>query len=253
VSDKELVHTAIVSLGLNDISEFDPNEKIIEYKIAKHNLLVNFTVKDFVDELASDSPAPGGGSVAALCGSLAAGLTAMVGNLTTGKYKFKNSEERIAYKENEARMFNMAWESQQMKKQLIEAIDKDTEAFNNYMAAMKLPKKTEEDKIRRSEAIQKAIKDATLIPLHTMKLCWEVIVLAETAAKYGNQNALSDAGVSAITALTGLKSAYFNVLINLPGVKDKKFQNKTREEAEKILKQSVELTDKIEKNVLEKL
>jgi len=115
------------------------------------------------------------------------------------------------------------------------------------MAAMKLPKKTEEDKIRRSEAIQKAIKDATLVPLHTMKLCWEVIVLAETAAKYGNQNALSDAGVSAITALTGLKSAYFNVLINLPGVKDNKFQNKTREEAKKILKQSVELTDKIEK------
>ncbi|HHE40927.1 MAG TPA: glutamate formimidoyltransferase, partial [Candidatus Cloacimonetes bacterium] len=115
VSDKELVHTAIVSLGLNDISKFDPQEKIIEYKIAKQDLLVNLTVKDFVDELASDSPAPGGGSVAALCGSLAAGLTSMVGNLTTGKYKFKNSEERIAYKENEARMLTMAWEAQQMK------------------------------------------------------------------------------------------------------------------------------------------
>ncbi len=253
VSDKELVHTAIVSLGLNDISKFDPDEKIIEYKIAKHNLLANLTVKDFIDELASDSPAPGGGSVAALCGSLAAGLTAMVGNLTTGKYKFKNSEERSAYQENEARMLTMAWEAQQMKKQLLEAIDKDTEAFNGYMAAMKLPKKKEEDKKKRSIAIQKAIKNATLVPLHTMKLCWEVIVLTETAAKYGNQNAVSDAGVSAITALTGVKGAYLNVRINLPGVKDEEFKKNILEQAENILKQSIELAEKVEKNVLEKL
>jgi len=253
VSDKELVHTAIVSLGLNDISKFDPDEKIIEYKIAKHDILVNLTIKDFVDELASDSPAPGGGSVAALCGSLAAGLTAMVGNLTTGKYKFKNSEERIAYKENEARMLTMAWEAQQMKKKLIEAIDKDTEAFNNYMAAMKLPKKTEEDKKRRSESIQKAIKNATQVPLHTMKLCWEVIVLTETAAKYGNQNAVSDAGVSAMTALTGVKGAYLNVRINLPGVKDEEFKKNILKEADNILKQSVELAEKVENSVLEKL
>jgi len=253
VSDKELVHTAIVSLGLNDISKFDPDEKIIEYKIAKHNLLVNLTVKDFVDELASDSPAPGGGSVAALCGSLAAGLASMVGNLTTGKYNFKTSEERIEYKENEARMLTMAWEAQQMKKQLIEAIDKDTEAFNNYMAALKLPKKTDNEKKVRSEAVQKAIKNATLVPLHTMKLCWEVIVLAETAAKYGNQNAVSDAGVSAITALTGVKGAYLNVRINLPGVKDEEFKKNILEQAENILKQSIELAEKAEKNVLEKL
>jgi len=253
VSDKELVHTAIVSLGLNDISKFDPDEKIIEYKIAKHNLLVNLTVKDFVDELASDSPAPGGGSVAALCGSLAAGLASMVGNLTTGKYNFKTSEERIEYKENEARMLTMAWEAQQMKKQLIEEIDKDTEAFNNYMAALKLPKKTDNEKKVRSEAVQKAIKNATLVPLHTMKLCWEVIVLAETAAKYGNQNAVSDAGVSAITALTGVKGAYLNVRINLPGVKDEEFKKNILEQAENILKQSIELAEKAEKNVLEKL
>ncbi|MDP8227579.1 MAG: glutamate formimidoyltransferase [Candidatus Celaenobacter polaris] len=253
VSDKELVHTAIVSLGLNDISKFDPDEKIIEYKIAKHNLLVNLTVKDFIDELASDSPAPGGGSVAALCGSLAAGLASMVGNLTTGKYNFKTSEERIEYKENEARMLTMAWEAQQMKKQLIEAIDKDTEAFNGYMAAMKLTKKTEEDKKKRSIAIQKAIKNATLVPLHTMKLCWEVIVLTETAAKYGNQNAVSDAGVSAIIALTGVKGAYLNVRINLPGVKDEEFKKNILEQAENILKQSIELAGKVEKNVLEKL
>ncbi|MBN2017605.1 MAG: glutamate formimidoyltransferase [Candidatus Cloacimonetes bacterium] len=253
VSDKELVHIAIVSLGLNDISKFDPNEKIIEYKIAKQDLLVNLKVNEFVDELASDSPAPGGGSVAALCGSLAAGLTSMVGNLTQGKYKFKNSEERIAYKENEARMLTMAWEAQQLKKHLLIAIDTDTEAFNTYMAAMKLPKKTDEEKKIRSTEIQKAIKNATQVPLHTMKLCWEVIVLAETAAKYGNQNALSDAGVAAITALTATKSAYFNVLINLPGVKDEDFKKKIREEADNTLNQAIELSGKIEKSVLEKL
>ena len=150
-------------------------------------------------------------------------------------------------------MLTMAWEAQQMKKQLIEAIDKDTEAFNNYMAAMKLPKKTEEDKKKRSEAIQKAIKNATQVPLHTMKLCWEVIVLTETAAKYGNQNAVSDAGVSAMTALSGVKGAYLNVRINLPGVKDEEFKKNILEEAENILKQSVELAEKVENSVLEKL
>ncbi|HHI87348.1 MAG TPA: glutamate formimidoyltransferase [Candidatus Cloacimonetes bacterium] len=253
VCDKELVHIAIRSLGLNDVSPFNPHEKIIEYRIAKEGLLVDLTVSDFVDELASDSPAPGGGSVAALCGSLAAGLTSMVGNLTQGKYKFKNTEERLAYRENEARMLTMAWEAQQLKKQLLAAIDQDTEAFNVYMAAMKMPKKTDEQKKSRNEAMQNAIVNATKIPLHTMKLCWEVIVLSETAAKYGNQNALSDAGVSAMTALTGVKGAYFNVLINLPGVKDEEFKNKILKDAERILEQSVELAEKVEKSVLDKL
>ncbi len=253
VSDKELVHIAIRSLGLNDVSLFDPHEKIIEYKIAKEGLLIDMTVSGFVDELASDSPAPGGGSVAALCGSLAAGLTSMVGNLTQGKYKFKNTEERLAYRENEARMLTMAWEAQQMKKKLLSAIDQDTEAFNVYMTAMKMPKKTDEQKKARSEAMQKAVINATAIPLQTMKFCWEVIVLSQTAAKYGNQNAVSDAGVSAMTALTGVKSAYLNVRINLPGIKDDTIKKEIREEADTILAQSKELAEKIENEVIAKL
>jgi glutamate formiminotransferase/formiminotetrahydrofolate cyclodeaminase len=253
ISEKELVHIATISLGLSDIVPFNPNEKIIEYRISKKNLLVNKTVSDFADELASDSPAPGGGSVAALCGSLAAGLTSMVGNLTVGKRKFKTSEERIAYKENEKLMMEMAYKAQILKEKLLDAIDEDTEAFNKYMSAMRLPKKTYEEKEIRKKAIREAIINATKIPLNTMKLCYEVIKLSQTAAEKGNPNAASDAGVSAITALTGAKGAFFNVKINLPGIKDELTKKEILAEAEKILDSSKILSEKVEKLVLEKL
>ncbi len=253
VSEKELVHIATISLGLSDIVPFDPNEKIIEYRIAKKGLLVDKTITDFADELASDSPAPGGGSVAALCGSLSAGLTSMVGNLTVGKRKFKTSEERIAYKENEKLMMEMAYKAQILKKKLLSAIDEDTEAFNKYMSAMKLPKKTDEEKGIRKTAIQEAIKNATEVPLNTMKLCYDVIKLCKTAAEKGNPNAASDVGVSAITALTGVKGAFLNVKINLPSIKDKEVKNKFLAEAEKILDGSKILSEKVEKLVLKKL
>jgi len=253
VSEKELVHIATISLGLSDIVKFNPDEKIIEYRIAKKGLLVDKTITDFVDELASDSPAPGGGSVAALCGSLAAGLTSMVGNLTVGKRKFKTSEERIAYKENEKLMMEMAYQAQRLKKKLLNAIDEDTEAFNKYMSAMRLPKKTDEEKEIRKSAIQNAIKNATKVPLETMKLCYEVIKLSMTAAEKGNPNATSDAGVSAITALTGAKGAFLNVKINLPGIADEQVEKEILAEAEKILNDSKKLADKVEKLVLKKL
>ncbi|MEA3474874.1 MAG: glutamate formimidoyltransferase [Candidatus Cloacimonadota bacterium] len=253
VSEKELVHIATISLGLSDIVPFNPDEKIIEYRIAKKGLLVDKTITDFVDELASDSPAPGGGSVAAFCGSLAAGLTSMVGNLTVGKRKFKTSEERIAYKENEKLMMEMAYKAQILKKKLLNAIDEDTEAFNKYMSAMKLPKKTDDEKEIRKTAIQEAIKNATEVPLNTMKLCYDVIKLCKAAAEKGNPNAASDAGVSAITALTGVKGAFLNVKINLPGIENKQIKSEILSEAEGILNDSKKLADKVEKLVLEKL
>ncbi|MBC8525311.1 MAG: glutamate formimidoyltransferase [Candidatus Cloacimonetes bacterium] len=253
VSEKKLVHIATISLGLSDIVPFDPNEKIIEYRIAKKGLLVDKTISDFVDELASDSPAPGGGSVAALCGSLAAGLTSMVGNLTVGKRKFNTSEERIAYKENEKVMMEMAFKAQQLKKKLLNAIDEDTEAFNKYMSAMKLPKKTNEEKEIRKYAIQKAIINATKVPLETMKLCYEVIKLSQKAGEKGNPNAVSDAGVSAISALAGAKGAFLNVKINLPSIEDEQVKKEILFEAEEILKDSKILSEKVEKLVLEKM
>ena len=253
VSEKELVHIATISLGLSDIVKFDPDDKIIEYRIAKKDLLVNKSVTDFMDELASDLPAPGGGSVAALCGSLAAGLTSMVGNLTVGKRKFKTSKERLTYKENEKVMMETAFKAQQLKKNLLNAIDEDTEAFNKYMSAMKLPKKTDEEIEIRKNAIQEAIINATKVPLNTMKLCYEVIKLSMTAAEKGNPNAVSDAGVSAITALTGAKGAFLNIKINLPGIDDEQLKKEIIIEAEKILEDSKVLSEKVENLVLEKL
>lgn len=253
VSEKELVHIATISLGLSDIVKFNPNEKIIEYRIAKKGKLIDKTIVNFVDELASDLPAPGGGSVAALCGSLAASLTSMVGNLTVGKRKFSSSNERIAYKKNEKIMTEMAFLAQQLKKNLLNAIDEDTTAFNKYMSAMRLPQKSDKEKKIRKNAIQNAIENATKVPLETMKLCYDVIKLSAQAAENGNPNATSDAGVSAISAFAGVKSAFLNVKINLPGIDDKNLKNKIFTEAEKILKNSKLLSEKVEKLVLKKL
>jgi glutamate formiminotransferase/formiminotetrahydrofolate cyclodeaminase len=253
VSEKELVHIATRSLGLNDIAKFDPYEKIIEWRIAKKDLLINNSVTDFVDELASSSPAPGGGSVAALCGSLGAALASMVCNLTTGKRKFKSTEERIAYKENEQLMIETAYQAQQLKKKLLDAVDLDTEAFNKVMSAMRLPKSTEEEKKKHEEAVQEATINATNVPLNTMKLCYSAIELAQTAAEKGNPNAISDAGVSANTALNGVKAGYLNVRINLPGIKDDSVKQQILDEAESIVKKAENLTKKVNDIVASKL
>lgn len=253
VSEKELVHIATRSLGLNDIAKFDPYEKIIEWRIAKKDLLVNRSVSDFVDELASSSPAPGGGSVAALCGSLAAALTSMVCNLTTGKRKFKSTEERIAYKENEQLMIETAYQAQGLKKKLLDTVDLDTEAFNKVMAAMRLPKSTEEEKKKRGEAMQEATLNATNVPLNTMRLCYSAIELAQTAAERGNPNAISDAGVAANTALNGVKAGYLNVKINLPGIKDDSVKQQILDEAESLSKKAEDLTQKVSDIVASKL
>jgi methenyltetrahydrofolate cyclohydrolase len=168
------------------------------------------TLSDFLAELASDSPAPGGGSVAALSGALAAGLTSMVANLTIGKPK---------YAEAEADMRSVLARSEALRLELEQLIEEDRQAFDRVMAAMKLPKETAEDQAGRTAALQSALVDAASVPLDVMGKCVEVISLARVAAEKGNRNAVSDAGVAALMARAGTHAARLNVMINLPGIK----------------------------------
>jgi len=251
VGERGLIEVAVDTLGLAELSEFDINEKIIEYKLERDNLLRKMKVVDFVDELASDSAAPGGGSIAALCGSLSAGLASMVANLTTKKLTFKKlSEKKKAKREI---MLPLAVKAQELKDKLLVLIDTDTDSFDNFMAAMQLPNDTDEEKAIRTTAMEKATKEATLVPLETMKLSYEAIECAKVVAEKGLKNALSDAGVSALTGLTAVKGAYMNVRINLGGIGDEVFKNEVGSEADEIYNKAIELASKIEESVMSRL
>ena len=191
IPDNMIIETAIQSMGLDDLGEFDINKKIIEYSIQDTDNLVNMKVNEFMDELSSDSPAPGGGSVAGVCAAMSGALSSMVANLTANKK---------GYEENWDKAMVIAEEGQDIKLRALQVIDKDTDAFNKMMAAAKLPKKTDADKAAREAAMEEATKNAILIPLETMELSLEAVELSERIAKIGNKNALSDAGVAAITA-----------------------------------------------------
>ena len=213
VSEAELIRIAIQSMGLNEISPFNPEERIIEYQLrsAADSQLVNMGVTEFVDELASDSPAPGGGSVSALASAMSAGLTNMVGVLTYNKKGYEDHWEAIETISNEA---------QALKDTFLRLVDEDTESFNQVLAAMRLPKKTDEQVTARDAAIQKATIHSADIPLQVMKHSLRSMELAAQMAEIGNQNSLSDAGVAMLQAKAGLEGAAMNVLINIPGIED---------------------------------
>ena len=189
----------------------------------------------FIDELASDSPAPGGGSVAALCGSLASALTSMVGSLTIGKEKYKDNWETI----KKARA-----ESETLRAEFIKLMNEDTESFNLFMAAMKLPKNTEDEKKTRKAAMAEASKSATDVPLRTLEACAAASKLAYGAACFGNPNAASDAGSAALLADAAGKAAAYNVRINLPGIKDEVFAAECRARMTEALKTITDYSQK---------
>jgi glutamate formiminotransferase/formiminotetrahydrofolate cyclodeaminase len=208
--ERQLVETAIQSLGLRELSEFDPDEKIIEYRLAREaDSLVRRTVAGFTDELSSDSPAPGGGSVAALAGALSAALSAMVGNLTHGR---KGQEDVWQA------MSELAAEAQGRKDWYLAAVDRDTEAFNRVMAAGRGRARTEEEKAAKAERIRQANRGAAAVPLEVLEGCQRLLELAGEMAASGNPNSLSDAGVAVWCARACAEGAYYNVLINLPGL-----------------------------------
>ena len=209
VPEPMLIETAIQSLGLRELGGFDPMQKIIEYRVAEDSPLASSPLREFVDLTSTDAPVPGGGSVAALCGSLAAALTAMVANLTFGKkgYETVSSE-----------MNALASDAQAIKAEFVRAVDDDARAFDAVMAANRLPKSTHDEQSRREHAIQAATKTAIDVPLRVMRLCEQAVPLVERAAEKGNKNSISDAGVAALVLHAAVKGAWLNVLINLPGL-----------------------------------
>ena len=215
---RELVEIAIQSLGLAQLSPFDPEKRVIEYAVRMPGPLASMTVERFVDEVSSSSPAPGGGSVAALAGSLGAALATMVANLTVGKK---------GYESVWAPSSALAERGQALKAQLLAAVDDDTRAFDDVLAALRLPKASDDEKRTRSDAIAVAYEKATSVPLATARLCLAAIELALEAALTGNRNSASDAGVGALLAKAGLEAAILNVRINLPSVREGAFKSAT--------------------------
>ncbi|MCK4694437.1 MAG: cyclodeaminase/cyclohydrolase family protein, partial [Candidatus Cloacimonetes bacterium] len=238
--EKKIIDTAVQSMGLDDLGSFDINEKVIEYAIASKDNLVNMTLIDFADELSTDSPAPGGGSVAALCSAMSGSLSAMVSNLTFGKKGY----EKVWKEAGE-----LAEISQNIKERSLDAIDKDTQAFYDMMEASRLPKKNDEEKATRNKAIQEATKNAILVPLETLEIAVEAVELADKISKIGNVNALSDAGVAAITANAAAKSAFLNIKINMSSIEDEKFQFYIMTKSEELLDKVNNLALKVEKEV----
>ena len=244
IHEDEITDAGIVSLGLSDVAPFDANKKIIERRFLKNRLLATMPIINFAKELASNSPAPGGGSVAALAGSMSAALSAMVASLTYDKKGFEEMKpemEKIGIKAHEI-----------MERQL-NAIDDDTEAFNAVMECMHMPKSTDEQKRVRTDAIERANKAATMEPFHVLERTPDTIDIATAAAKKGNPNSLSDAGVAGLMAYASAYGAYYNVMINLSSINDKKWCNEIKSKSNDILKQISEKVEKLKAEMADRL
>lgn len=214
LSEEELVHLAIEKLGLSQLYPFNPEEKVIEYMVEETAALASLPIHKFLSETASNSPAPGGGSVAALSAALGAALCSMVFNLTVGKEQYKQNEKEIK---------EALTQSEKLRKQLTSLIDEDTNAFNDVIKAFKMPKETEQQKKIRSQAIQKGYQKAAQVPLKTAQISEQLFDIAKIAAIKGNQNSITDAAVSALMAQAAVHGAILNVKINLGSIKDEAF------------------------------
>jgi glutamate formiminotransferase/formiminotetrahydrofolate cyclodeaminase len=245
VPTAELIRVAVQSMGMNEITPFDPQKKIIEFQVREfEKALVDLSVRDFIDELSMDSPAPGGGSVSALCGALASGLISMVANLTYGKKGY----ERFNHRMNE-----IAGQAQELKDELLRLIDLDTTAFNRVMACYRMTKKSDDEKYARSIAIEEAMKQATLVPLEVIKTTQKTIRLMDFIVKHGNINSISDAGVSALCAETAVKGAAMNVRINLGSVTDEAFRSSIKSEVDDIEKETTRIVRRLVRSVNRKI
>jgi len=240
VSEKELIKLAVKSLGLDELAPFKAEERIIEYllKDMTKTKLINLNLSDFADETASESPAPGGGSISAYVGALGVSLGTMVANLSSHKPGWDERWEEFS---------DWAEKGQKIKEELLKLVDEDTNAFNKIMSAFRLPKTTDEEKKARTEAIQAATKYATEIPFKVMQLSYSSLEIIKAMAEKGNPNSASDAGVGALCARTAVMGAYLNVKTNAAGLNDEDFvkeilakgkeiETKAQEEETEILK-----------------
>lgn len=246
VSEKELIRIAIVSMGLDELSLFKPEERIIEYMLhdQSQKKLVDLNLFDFADETASESTAPGGGSIAAYVGTLGVSLGIMVANLSSHKKGWDERWEEFS---------NWAEKGQQYKNELIKLVDADTAAFHAIMSAFGMPKSTDEEKAARKKAIQEATKLAIEIPLKVMQLSYDSMEVIKAMAEIGNPNSVSDAGVGALCARSAVMGAFMNVRINAAGYDDKNFVNDIIAKGKDIENKTVALETDILKIVNEKI
>ena len=236
---RDIVTTAVQSMGLADVAEFDIDKKVIGMP-ASDGPLVNLTVNGFVDEVSRGTPAPGGGSIAALAGAIGSALASMVVNLSIGKGEYDARYEELC---------ELAENAQRIKDRLMRAVDEDTEAFNEVIAGIRMPKDTPEQIALRSKVIREGYKAAARVPFNTAQLCSEVLDLCQTAADIGNQAVMSDAGVGALMALAGVQGAIHNVRINLPNTKDEAFIAGMEESLDDLLSGSRERCEAIQRQV----
>lgn len=228
IPEEEIIKIAVKSMGLDELKPFDPAEKVIEYMLdadKKSRKLVDTTCRGFADETASESPAPGGGSISAYMGALGAALGTMVANLSAHKAGWDERWEEFS---------DVAEKGRFLQDALIRLVDEDTEAFNRIMDVFAMPKKTDEEKEARKEALEKATLYATQVPLRTMKTAFETFDILEAMAKNGNPASVSDAGVGALAARAAVQGAYLNVKINAAGLKNRDVAEAMLSEAHEI-------------------
>ncbi|MCP4724686.1 MAG: glutamate formimidoyltransferase [bacterium] len=241
---KDILNTAVQSLGLNDVSEFKIEERVLGLPKNPEDALVEMKLNDFVDEVSRESAAPGGGSIAALAGALGASLSSMVSNLTANIRGSADVDDIL----NDA-----AERCQKIKTALVKGIDDDTNAFNAYMDARRLPANTDEEKQTKLEAEQDGLKQAVYVPMKTAMLSLQAIEIAEIVSKHGNPNSITDVGVGAQIAFTGVKGGIYNVLINLKDIKDDKFNEHMRKQCTDLEKDARAKLDGIEKYIEDKI
>ncbi len=238
IHDEEIIKIAVKSMGLDDLKPFNPKEKVIEYLIEDDNAkkLVNLTCKGFAEETASESPAPGGGSISAYMGSLAAALGTMVANLSSHKPGWDAKWNYFS---------EWAEKGQEIMARLLWLVDEDTESFNRIMAVFSMPKSTDEEKAARSKAMQEATLYATQIPLETMRASMATFPIIKAMASEGNPNSVSDAGVGALAARSAVLGACLNVKINAAGLKDRAVADELVNEANRLADEACRLEAEI--------
>ncbi|MGN6293883.1 MAG: glutamate formimidoyltransferase [Chitinophagaceae bacterium] len=246
VSEKELVRIAVKSMGLDELSPFKPEERVIEYLLQDKtdSKLINMSLTAFADETASESPAPGGGSIAAYVGALGAALATMVANLSSHKKGWDERWEEFS---------NWAEKGEQYKARLVGLVDADTRAFNRIMQAFGLPKSTDAEKTARHAAIQEATRYAIEVPFQVMQTAYESMEVIKAMAETGNPNSVSDAGVGALCARASVMGAFMNVRINASGYDDKVFVADIIDRGRKIENNAIALENDILKIVNEKI
>ena len=238
IAEEEIIRIAIKSMGLDDLKPFDPREKVIEYMLEDQNAkrLIDLSCQGFAVETASESPAPGGGSISAYMGALGAALGTMVANLSSHKAGWDDRWKEFS---------DWAEQGQTLMQELLHLVDEDTAAFNRIMAVFAMPKTTDEEKVARAEALQEATRYATEVPLRTMQTTARLFPLVRAMAEEGNPNSVSDAGVGALAARSAVLGARLNVRINAAGLKDRALADRLTAEADRIAAEVIQAEQEV--------